>query len=146
MTRKSFHRVKRFRTFDHTGDVGVFVYGASPSELFVHAAEALFHIMTRPPAIKEVIRRHISRTADGYETLLVAWLSEFLYLFDTASLLFRRFEILTLDSTKIDAIAWGEPYDARRHPITTVIKAVTYHDLKVVQDKGLWKTKIVFDI
>lgn len=137
---------RRFRVFDHTGDVGVMVYGATLPELFAHAAEALFHIMTVPRSVRENEARRVSLEAGGLEVLLVAWLNEFLYLFDTESLLFKNFDVLRVDETSLDAIARGETYDPQRHRIHTTIKAVTHHQLRIRRERGVWKTRIVFDI
>jgi SHS2 domain-containing protein len=42
---------------------------------------------------------------------------------------------------------WGETFDPQRHEFRTEIKAVTYHELAVTQQKdGTWKTRIIFDI
>jgi len=137
---------RRFRVFDHTGDVGVMVYGDTLPELFAHAAEALFHIMTTPRSVRERDARRVSLEAGGLEGLLVAWLNEFLYLFETESLLFRRFDVVRLDETSLDAVACGEPYDPQRHRIHTTIKAVTHHQLRIRRERGIWKTRVVFDI
>jgi SHS2 domain-containing protein len=138
--------VRRFRIIDHTGDTGVVVYGKSIAELFGHAAEAFFELITEPGKIRESEFREISVEADELEELLVAWLNEFLYLFDTQGLLFRGFEIVHLDGRRLEATARGEAYDEGRHPIKTLIKAVTYHQLEIRQEKGIWKARIIFDL
>jgi SHS2 domain-containing protein len=138
--------VRRFKFIDHTGDMGVIVYGRSVSELFSHAAEAVFEIITTPSKILEAESRRISLEAGGLEALLVAWLNEFLYLFDTQQLLFRRFHIGHVDRQGLEATAWGEVYDVTRHPIKTAIKAVTFHRLRIQEQRGVWKTQIIFDL
>jgi len=138
--------MRRFRFVEHTGDVGVMVYGDSLAGLFTHAAEALFHVMTEPRKIRDKESRNISLKASGPEALLVTWLNEFLYLFDTEMLLFRQFEIRELNGIELIATARGETYQEGRHPINTVVKAVTYHQLKISNEKGVWKTRIIFDL
>ena len=138
--------MRRFRFVEHTGDVGVMVYGDSLAGLFTHAAEALFLVMTEPRKIREKESRDLSLKASGPEALLVTWLNEFLYLFDTQRLLFRHFDILRLDGLELEATARGEAYEEGRHPINTAIKAVTYHQLKISNEKGVWKTRIIFDL
>ena len=138
--------MRRFRFIDHTGDAGVIVYGDTLPRLFQHAAEALFQILTEPKAIRERASQDFSLKALGTEALLVAWLNEFLYLFDTQGLLFRRFEVKSLDDSRLKATARGEVYEEGRHPIKTTIKAVTYHQLEIRQEKGVWRTRIIFDL
>jgi SHS2 domain-containing protein len=42
----------RFRFFNHTGDPGVEVYGASLENLFENAGEALFYALTDPSMVR----------------------------------------------------------------------------------------------
>ena len=137
--------MRRFRFIDHTGDIGVVVYGRDLRELFVHAAQAFFQIITEPEKIREKKSEEISLDSNGSEELLVAWLNEFLFLFDTRGLLFRRFDLRQVNDNHLEATVWGEGYEQGRHPIKTVIKAVTYHQLEIKQEKGAWKTQIIFD-
>jgi len=138
--------VKKFRFIDHTGDVGVVVYGRSIRELFQHASESFFHILTEPENIREIESRNFSLQATGLDELLVEWLNEFLYLFDTQGLLFRRFEIEQLNSQQLKATVGGEKYMEGRHLIKRVIKAVTYHQLQIKEKDGIWETRIIFDL
>ena len=138
--------MKKFHFINPTGDVGVVVYGSSLKELFQHAAESFFHILTDPENIQEIESRNISLQANGIEELLVTWLNEFIYLFDTQGLLFRRFEIDQINSKHLNAAVWGEKYEEGRHLIKGVIKAVTYHQLQIQQKGGIWETQIIFDL
>lgn len=135
-----------FRFIDHTGDVGIALEGRDPSELFRHAGEAFFSILTDLGKIRGRIRRRIELEANGWEDLLVRWLSEFNFLFETEGMLFRTFDIDTIDEHRIRATAQGEPYEEGRHPIKTSVKAVTYHQLRVRQEGGTWKVTVIFDI
>lgn len=138
--------MRRFRYIDHTADAGIQVYGRDRAELFRHAAEGFFHILTDPNKIVETESREISLEAGDLEELLVRWLSEFLFLFDTEGLLFRRFDLGLLNDHHLQAEARGEPYDEGRHPIKTPIKAVTYHRLRVRREGGVWKAEVIFDL
>jgi SHS2 domain-containing protein len=137
---------KKFRFIDHTADIGVVVYGKSLTELFQNAAESFFSVVTEPKTIHEVETRTFSLDAPGLEELLVSWLNEFLFLFETQGLLFSRFEIKNLTKEHLEATAWGEKYVEGKHPIKRVIKAVTFHQLSVQKQKGMWKTQIIFDL
>jgi len=137
---------KKIRFIDHTGDIGVVIFGKSLPELFQHAAESFFFIVTEPKTIHEVESRSFSLDAPGLEELLVSWLNEFLYLFETQGLLFRRFEIKNLSKEHLEATAWGEKYVEGKHPIKRIIKAVTFHQLMIAEKNGRWQTQIIFDL
>jgi len=137
---------KNFRFIDHTADIGVVVFGESLPELFQHAAQSFFSVLTELKNIHEKESHSFSLDAPGLEELLVSWLNEFLYLFETQGLLFSRFEIKNLNQEHLEAIAWGEKYTAEKHPIKRIIKAVTFHQLFIQKQKGMWKTQIIFDL
>lgn len=138
--------MRPFRIIEHTGDLGVKVAGFTLPELFQNAALAFFNILTRPSKIEPKLEEKISVTANDAEQLLVAWLSEFLYLYETRRLLFREFEIQKLTAGTLEAAVRGEIYDPKRHPIKTEIKAVTYHGLRIEKKNSFYSTLIIFDL
>jgi SHS2 domain-containing protein len=138
--------MRKFKFIDHTADIGIQVYGESLSLLFQHAAEGLFQIITDPGRIRERESREISVKAHGLEELLVNWLNELLYLFETSGCLFRRFEIRDLGDYFIEAVAFGEIFDEGYHPILRTIKATTHHQLHVTRGKAGWEARIIFDL
>jgi SHS2 domain-containing protein len=79
-------------------------------------------------------------------SLLIAWLNELIFLFDTEYLIFREFEIEDLTETYLEGRASGEPYDAQRHDLGSAIKAVTWHEAAVEQTDEGYKARIIFDI
>jgi len=137
---------EKFRFIDHTADVGVVIFGESLPALFQHAAQSFFSVLTELKNIHESESRSFSLDAPGLEELLVSWLNEFLYLFETQGLLFSRFEIKNLSSEHLEAIAWGEKYTKDRHPIKRIIKAVTFHQLAIQKEDDIWKTQLIFDL
>ena len=138
--------MKKFRFIDHTGDIGVEVYGESLGELFQHAGEAFTGIVTDANEIRLKDKIHISLRADRIEDLLVRWLNEFIFLFDTRELLLAKFDILSIDDHHIKALVQGEVYDKTRHTIETTVKSATYHQLEVAGDGTSWKARVIFDI
>lgn len=138
--------MKKFEFFDHTGDEGVMVFGKSIGELFQNAAESFFEVLTDAKVVQPVHVRKISLAADDYDDLLVSWLNELLYFFDTELFLGSRYEIRKLSRDHLSADVWGERYDEHRHRIRRVIKAVTYHQLSVRECQGRWEARVVFDL
>jgi SHS2 domain-containing protein len=138
--------MRHFRSIDHTADAGVAVKGGRLEELFQNAALAFTSMITDLRRIRKKQEREITLEAPGLEELLVAWLGEFLYLFDTEGWLLRECRVRRIEGGVLDAIAWGEPYEEGRHTIKTLVKAVTYHQLEVRQEQGLWRAQIIFDI
>jgi SHS2 domain-containing protein len=138
--------MEKFRYIDHTGDLGMEVFGGDLPALFQHAAEGFFDIITDPATIREREERKIFVRAEGREELLIQWLEEFVFLFDTESLLFKSFRILSLEEGELHAVGMGEPYKPERHPIKTVVKGATYHQLRIHRMDHTWKAQIIFDL
>jgi SHS2 domain-containing protein len=136
----------KFEFFDHTGDQGIRVFGKTLPDLFRHAAEALFHVITDPKTIRSKESRTITLEGHDVEELLINWLNEFIYLFETQGLLFSDFDFLSLDAQALEATVRGEPYDESRHPIETTVKSATHHQLKILKEKGIWKAQIILDL
>jgi SHS2 domain-containing protein len=138
--------MKKFRFIDHTGDLGIEVFGDSLASLFQHAGEAFTAIVTDGGMIGLRESRRISLEADGVEDLLVRWLNEFIFLFDTQGLLLRAFDIISIDDRHVKADVQGEVYDETRHQIKTTVKGATYHQLEVIRKDGTWKARVIFDL
>jgi len=136
---------KDFEIVDHTADVGIIAYGADMSQAYANAAKALFSLITGLDDVNEVLYRDIELTAPDEESLLVKWLNELIYLFDTENIIFKRFDITKLNSTRLKARSYGERVDSSKHELKTGVKAATYHMLKVDKANGC-KVQVLFDI
>jgi len=136
---------KDFEIVDHTADVGVIAYGVNINQAFANAARALFSIITELDSVAEVLHRDIELTAPDQESLLVKWLNELIYLFDTENIIFKRFDITKLSNTQLKARSYGERVDSSKHKLKTGVKAATYHMLKVNKGDGC-KVQVLFDI
>jgi len=136
----------RFEFVDHTGDLGVRVFGESLPRLFEQAAEALTFILTDPEAIRIKETRRLLLEEKTDEELLVTWLNELIYLFDTQGLLFKACDVLSVHDHRLEALAQGEIYVEGRHPIKTTVKAATYHQLKIEHHQGVWTAQVIFDL
>ena len=136
---------KDFEIVNHTADVGIIAYGASPSETFANAARALFSLITELDNVEEVLQRDIELAAPDQASLLVAWLNELIYLFDVENIVFKRFNVTKLNETRLKARSYGEKIDSSKHEIKTGVKAATYHMLKIDKGNGC-KVQVLFDI
>ena len=136
---------KDFEIIDHTADVGVIAYGDNIGQAFGNAARALFSLITELDSVAEVVYRDIELTATDEESLLVEWLNELIYLFDTENIVFKRFDVTVLSNVRLRARSYGEKVDSLRHRLKTGVKAATYHMLKVEKGNGC-RVQVIFDI
>jgi len=136
---------KEFEVLDHTADVGIIAYGADLRQAFANAAKGLFSLITELGDVDEALHRDIELTAGDEESLLVAWLNELVYRFDTEGVLFKRFEIIELNNTHLKARGYGEKVNSAKHKLKIGVKAATYHMLEVEKNNGC-RVQVLFDI
>ena len=55
------------------------------------------------------------------------------------------FEVQVRDDG-LTGTAWGEPLDPARHLLAHEVKAITYHELKVVATGDEWLAEVIVDI
>src|SRR5438128_214843 len=83
----------------------------------------------------------ISVESGDREGLMVDWLNEVLYWYDGKRIALRTFRA-EINGERIDAVAAGEPRDPERHRARLIVKAVTYHQLKIEQRDGTWIAEV----
>ena len=137
---------KRFEILDHTADIGVIVYGENLAALFENAGEAFFHLITDLRKVKRRIEKRIDIGGESLDRLMVDWLSELLYLHDVGGLLFKEFSVESVGKDGLKAIVKGEPFEEGVHVIKTEMKAVTYHQIEVRQERRRWRAQVIFDL
>ncbi|HEY4481838.1 MAG TPA: archease [Candidatus Brocadiaceae bacterium] len=136
----------KYTIIDHTADIGIDVFGDTLQDLFSNAGFALFDIITDLSTV-ECKGKHRRKSGGGdKEQRLVKGVSELLFLHDVKNLLFKNFCVNQLSDYQLNADVSGEVFDEKRHIIKTEVKAVTYHNLSIIQKDQQWKTRIIFDL
>ena len=138
-----------YRVIEHTADIGIKVEGSSLKELFLNSAKGMVDLVVDCRIVSNSQYQSfekISLKADIKEQLLVKWLEELLYLFEVKNNIPISFNIIDIVDTDLRAEVGIVPLDPEIHRIKYQIKAVTYHNLKIEEKKGLFKTRIIFDI
>ena len=137
----------RYNEIEHTADVGMELEAPDLKAAFELAAASMFDLMCDIDSVRHSVCRTVrvrARDAD-LENMMVRWLTELLYVFESEGLLLMHFDVRKLTSDLLEAGVAGEPYDPIRHAMKTEIKAVTYHDLAVDQSDGVWFVRVIFD-
>jgi SHS2 domain-containing protein len=132
--------------FEHTADLGLRATAPDLTALFAEMGKCLLSAIVEEPASVE--RRHectILLNGTDREFLMFDWLRHLLYLFDDGKGLYGEFEIV-VGPDGLTAIAFGEDYDPTRHTLAHEVKAITYHELKVVKHDGEWLAEVIVDI
>jgi SHS2 domain-containing protein len=139
-----------FHEIDHTGDIGIQVTAASLPQLFERAALGMFRVLTDLGTVHESESTQIAVNGRDLEALMVRWLSELNYRHTVDDLLFKAFEVMSIDETNEDfvltATARGEPIDPDRHTVYTEIKAITFHGMEIKETDAGWAVQVIFDM
>ncbi|RKY79705.1 hypothetical protein DRQ00_03165 [candidate division KSB1 bacterium] len=146
MNEVSTIRPKKFEYLEHTGDIGLKIYGTTLPELFANAAEGFTSIITEVEKIEPKFRNQIVVEANGLEELMIRWLNQINYLFEVEGKLFTKWEVCSLNKNRLSALGEGEDFDAQKHPILHEVKAATYHQLKLEKRKDGWFAQVIFDL
>ncbi len=138
--------MKKFKPIDHPSDVGIVAYGADMRELFENAAYGMFSLMADLSKVEAKVEVEVKVKGEDKESLLVNWLNELIFLEDTKKILFKEFKISDLSETSLNAKVHGEQIDSTRHTISRPVKAATYNQLEIKEEKKFWRARIVFDV
>ena len=136
-----------YEYFDHTADIGVALQSAKLPGLFADAAAAFNDTITALRGIEPKRPEEVDVEAPELDLLLVDFLSELLYRFDTRGWLTREADLDVHEKDggwSLQGTLRGERLDPRRHAVKHTIKAVTYPGLRVQQTGGAWTARVVF--
>lgn len=134
----------RIEELGHTADIGLRIRADSPRALFACAGQAMFDLAgAKTDNAGPSNQRSVVVTSIDVESLLVDWLSELLYLHETTGEVYTDCLVTSWSPTRLEATVEGGP---PAQPPILHIKAVTYHQLRVVEEEGGWLAQVYFDI
>ncbi len=130
-----------FQEIPHTADWALKVWAEDLPSLFAEAAEGMNALSGLELAPAPRIERTFQHEAADDETLLVSFLSELIYAREQDNLGFDAFHI-DLQPGQIIAKMQGAALTSVEKPI----KAVTFHNLRIIRTDRGCETEIVFDV
>ncbi len=142
--------MKKFEILGHISDAYIAAYGSSLEEAFQNAAAGMFDVMTDIKRIRKILKDEITIAAENEMSLLHDWLSKLHLNFETEGKVYGSFKIhkINRDNTLLNltAEAYGEQFDPKRHQSKTEVKAITYHRMEIVENRGKWTIKFILDL
>lgn len=134
-----------FRVIDVPGDVGLRAEGDTVEECFINAAKGLYSLITDVDKVEPLIEKTIEITDESLESLLISFLNELIFQFDAYGFLGKSID-LKIEGLSLKAKVKGETFDLHRHDRKLLIKAATYHNLKLFREDSRFVAEIIFDI
>ena len=144
-----------FRTFDHTGDLGIEVWASSPERLFACAALAVLAQVAeipvgaagRPGASPgPEVRIRLARSGTDPGDLLVDLCNAALLEAEVLGAVWTRADVAFAGPGRLEAGLSGPRRDPRHQVFLREIKAVSHHDLELDLTPGRCRCRLVLDV
>lgn len=136
-----------FKEIEHTADVGIKITEKTPEALFETAAKGYYSFIIEKGDIQPKKLWKVKISAPDRESLLVKWLNELIYLFETESIICSEISVNKISQTKMEAEIRGEIYDEKKHVLGIDIKATTMHGLEIKKlNNKSWEATVIFDV
>jgi SHS2 domain-containing protein len=138
-----------YRFLDHMTDAFIEAYGTTLEEAFENAAKALCDTMIDLKTVRP--KREIILSANGNDlySLLFDWLDKVMLLLVADGIAMSQFSVKIKqhnNSYLLEGTARGEPLELDRHRYKVEVKAVTYHEMEIKQEKGLITARFLLDL
>ncbi len=131
---------------EHTADVGLRFEARSLSSLFETAGMAMVRMMVPGLDSAPAESRLLVVQGMDYESLLINYLNELLYLFQEQGRAAVGIRVLNLTEENLHAEVESVPFHADRYTVETDIKAATYHEINILEENGMWSVTVIFDV
>jgi SHS2 domain-containing protein len=138
-----------YRFIDHAADACLEVTARSLPELFCEALRGFTDTIVDLGSVVARVGSSVDIEATDLEMLLVDWLNEMVALQETDGTLFARADVDIEESPTgwhLTGVLWGESFDAARHGLKTLVKAVTFHQLRIEHNAAGWRARVVLDL
>ena len=141
--------MENYKFLEHTADVKFQSFGKTIEEAFTNAAYALAETITKKTKIKEKTTWKIDASGKDLPSLLYNFLEEFLFLLDAENFILSKITKINIKEEELEAEVTGDL--ASNYKLTNDVKAITYNEMFVKQEKqgehkGKWVCQAVLDV
>jgi SHS2 domain-containing protein len=129
-----------YKFLDHATDAIIEVRAKDLKEAFAVAADAEINLTLDQDKVEEKGEMKFSAKGKDLHYLLFSWLEEIPFILITEGFAIKRLEFAIEENEgyKINATAYGETLDIKKHNFKVEIKAPTFHDMEIRQDDGVY--------
>ncbi len=132
----------RYYFIDHTADIRLVVESSNIKQLFATALKGMNELLDPIISDDEVQTVEIMIESNSIELLLIDFLSEILYLSNKNKSIYKVNKIFEINNKTIKC----ELYGSKIERFAEDIKAVTYHEAELIEEDGLLKARVIFDL
>ncbi|MBA4462077.1 MAG: archease [Nitrosopumilaceae archaeon] len=129
-----------YKFLDHATDAFVEVTAKDLKEAFALTADAVINITIDQDKVEELDQKEFSAQGKDLRYLLFSWLEEITFVLITEGFAIRRieFDIIENNGYSINAKAFGETLDLKKHNFKVEIKAPTFYEMEIKQNDGVF--------
>ena len=129
-----------YKFLDHATDAIIEVRAKDLKEAFSVTADAVINLTLDQYKVEEKEQREFLAQGKDLRYLLFSWLEEIPFLLITEGFAIKRieFDIIQNQNYKINATAYGEPLDFKKHNFKVEIKAPTFYEMEIKQNGGVF--------
>jgi len=122
-----------YRFLDHATDAIIEVEAKDLKEAFAVTADAVINLTLDQDKVEEKQTKEFLAQGKDLHYLLFSWLEEIPFILITEGFAIKRieFDIEKKDIYKINAKAFGEILDLKKHNFKVEIKAPTFYDMEI---------------
>jgi SHS2 domain-containing protein len=131
--------------YDITADAGVRVYASSLEELICKTLLATFNEITDIERVKPEQERVI-HLRGKFPFLLADLINAVLLLHEREGFVASGCRVEELQDDAVKVRLFGEGFNPEHHTSKLVIKAATYHRLRLEKEGGQYVAEVIFDI
>lgn len=130
-----------FREKEHTADWALEVWAPDLEGLFVQAAQGMMALAGVRLDSSQPAQETLEMAGRDYEELLVLFLGELLYLAESKGVGFNQIELKFAALGLAARLRGGRIASQEKE-----IKAVTFHNLEIIEEGSTFRTTIIFDV
>lgn len=137
-----------YKFLDHATDAIIEVTAKDLKEAFAVAADAEINLTLDQDKVEEKGEIRFSAKGKDLRYLLFSWLEEIPFILITEGFAIKRieFDIEDKGEYKINATAFGEPLDVKKHNFKVEIKAPTFYDMEIRENKDNFYMRFLLDL
>ncbi len=138
---------KGFTTFYTTADIGLHIVGKNKKELIVNSFKGISYLIGTPKIKvnnRELKKESIKIKKESFESLIVNFLNEVIFIHEKTVSLPYKFKVIELKNNSLLGSIYLLPKNLSNFRYE--LKAVTYHNLKIVKKRKYYHIKILIDI
>ena len=136
-----------YKFLDHSTDAIIEIKANNLKEAFSVAADAVINLTLDQDKVEEMESKDFEAQGKDLYYLLFSWLEEIPFILITEGFAIKRLEF-TIEKTefyKINAKAFGETLDLKKHNFKVEIKAPTFYDMIIKNEEQVYM-KFLLDL